>query len=222
MHTLYHFPLCPFSRKLRVFLKEKNLPFELVTENFWERREEFSLLNPAVQVPVLVEPEGKVLCDSQAITEYLEEIHQESNLLGVTPVARAEVRRLMNWFDSKFFLEVTRYIVNEKIIKYFSKRGQPNSEAIRAAKANISPHLDYITYLLHERKWLAGDIYSLADIAAAAHLSVLDYLGDIPWQHFPHAKEWYALVKSRPSFRPLLGDRIPGFLPASHYSNPDF
>lgn len=222
MNTLYHFPLCPFSRKLRVFLKEKGISFELVTENFWERREEFSYLNPAVQVPVLVEPEGNVLCDSQAIAEYVEEALPENSLIGPTLGVRAEVRRLVSWFDSKFFLEVTRYVINEKIIKYFSKTGQPNSEALRAAKANILSHMDYIAYLTQGRKWLAGEQFSLADIAAACHLSVLDYLGDVPWQHYPEAKEWYALVKSRPSFRPILADRVPGFLPASHYSNPDF
>ena len=222
MYTLYHFPLCPFSRKLRVLLKEKGITFELVTEEFWERREKFVSLNPAVQVPILVESEGKVFCDSQAIAEYIDERYTENTLIGITPEVRAEVRRLTNWFDSKFFQEVTKHILYEKIIRYFSKTGQPNSGAIRAGKTNISGHLEYISFLVGQRKWLAGDTLSLADIAAASHLSVLDYLGDVPWAHYPDAKDWYALIKSRPSFRPLLADRVPGFSPASYYSNLDF
>lgn len=222
MRTLYHFALCPFSRKLRVVLKEKELNFELVAENFWERRREFILLNPAVQVPVLKEPEGMVLCESQAVVEYLEEVYDGTKLIGDTAEARAETRRLTLWFDEKFYHEVTKHLLFEKIIKFFSKQGHPISEAIRAGKANILYHLDYISFLTRQRKWLAGDNFGLADISAACQISILDYLGDVPWDHYPHAKDWYALVKSRPSFRPLLADRIPGFAPASHYSNPDF
>lgn len=222
MYTLYHFPLCPFSRKLRVLLKEKQIHCELVAENFWERRESFAALNPAVQVPVLVDSEEQTLCDSQAIAEYLEEKYTDTSFIGSTPEERVEIRRLIFWFDTKFFQEVTKHILYEKIVRYFSKNGQPNSAAIRAGKANINGHLAYISFLISHRKWLAGDQLTLADFVAASHLSVLDYLGDVPWGAYDDAKEWYALIKSRPSFRPLLADRVPGFSPASHYSNLDF
>ncbi len=223
MRTLYHFPLCPFSRKLRVVLKEKQLPFELMVENFWERRDDFLKRNPAAQVPILVDEDQKILCDSQATIEYIEETNADAlKLMGRTPQERQEIRRLVNWFDVKFYNEVTRHILYEKIIKFYSSRTQPQSEAIRAAKANVVYHLDYIAFLTRSRKWLAGEHLTLADIAAAAQLSVLDYLGDVPWQHNVQAKEWYAIMKSRPSFRPLLSDRIPGFSPVSYYNNPDF
>lgn len=222
MRTLYHFPLCPFSRKLRVALKEKEISFELVAENFWERRQEFITLNPAVQVPVLKEQGGAVLCDSQAIFEYLEELYPDKTLLGSSSEERAETRRLAAWFEGKFYQEVTKHLLFEKIVKYFSKQGNPQSEAIRAGKANVLYHLDYISYLTRQRKWLSGDRFSIADIAAACQISILDYLGDVPWEQYPQTKEWYALVKSRPSFRPLLADRVPGFAPAVHYANPDF
>ncbi len=222
MRVLYHFPLSPFSRKIRIILKEKELDFELIPENYWERRQEFLALSPSGEVPVLVENDELVLHDSIAIAEFLEESYREKPMLPPNTKDRAETRAIANWFDNKFYNEVTRYIFNEKILKFYKGSGEPNSEAIRAGKANIHSHLDYISYLLRKRKWLAGDEFSLADITACAHLSVLDYLGDVPWQHSDSAKDWYSVVKSRPSFRPLLSDRLMGFKPVKHYADLDF
>jgi glutathione S-transferase len=173
-------------------------------------------------VPVLIEPDGTVLADANAIAEYLDEVHREKLLLGLNPVDRAEVRRLVGWFDVKFNREVTENLVGEKLMKRLTRIGTPNSGAIRAGHANIGYHLDYIGYLVERRRWLAGDHFSLADIAAAAHLSAVDYLGDVPWDHHEPAKEWYARIKSRPSFRPLLADQIPGVPPPAHYADLDF
>lgn len=222
MRTLYHYPISPFSRKVRILLKEKDLDFQLVVENFWERRREFLAMNPAASVPVLVEENGRMYADSTAICEYLEERYPQFCLLGDTVEERAEVRRVASWFNNKFYYEVTKYILDEKIFKHYRRQGEPDSGAIRAAKSNILYHLDYIGHLTKKRKWLAGERFSLADITAASHLSVLDYTGDVPWMHNMAVKEWYALIKSRPSFRPLLEERIPGFKPPSYYDNPDF
>jgi len=156
------------------------------------------------------------------IAEYLEEVYPDRPLLGATATARAECRRLIAWFDLKFNREVTYNLVEEKMMKRFLGLGEPSSQAIRAGYANIRYHLDYIGYLTDRRKYLAGDDFSLADIAAASHLSALDYLGDVPWNDFEPAKEWYARVKSRPSFRPILGDHIPGAAPPKHYADLDF
>jgi glutathione S-transferase len=142
--------------------------------------------------------------------------------MGATPIERAETRRLVAWFDVKFNREVTVNLVEEKITKRFLGLGQPNSQAIRAGCQNIKHHLDYITYLMDRRSYLAGDSFGLADITAAAHLSSVDYLGDVPWEQHNGAKEWYARVKSRPSFRPLLADHIPGVAPPKHYADLDF
>src|SRR5579875_1067641 len=219
MRVLYHTLLSPACRKVRVILREKNLDFTLKAEKTWERRPEFLALNPAGEVPVLIEPEGAVLVDVHAIAEYLDEVYREKILLGLNPVDRAEVRRLVAWFDVKMNLEVTENLVGEKIMKRFLGFGQPNSSAIRAGKSNLGYHLDYISFLAERRRWLGGDHFSLADISAAAHLSSLDYLGDVPWDEHEPAKEWYARVKSRPSFRPLLSDHIPGAPPPKHYAD---
>ncbi|HKF73404.1 MAG TPA: glutathione S-transferase family protein [Stellaceae bacterium] len=222
MRLLYHLWLSPFSRKIRVVLKEKNLDFTMKVEKTWERRPEFLALNPAGDVPVLIEPDGTVLAEASAIAEFLDEVYRDKLLIGINALDRAEVRRLTHWFDGKLNREVTEPLVGEKMMKRFLGLGEPNSAAIRAGKANLGYHLDYITFLVERRRWLAGDHFSLADISAAAHLSALDYLGDVPWDAHEPAKEWYARIKSRPSFRPLLADHIPGAPPPKHYADLDF
>lgn len=222
MRTLFHHPLSPFSRKVRVALAEKRLDFALEIEKPWERREEFMLLNPAGEVPVLVEEDGSVIADQTAICEYLEDAYPDSSLLGREVALRAEVRRLVGWFDVKFRAEVTDLLVGEKLFKRFSGQGTPHTQSIRAGLANIHYHLDYIGWLCERRTWLAGDQFSWADIAAAAQLSSIDYLGDVPWDDHPEARNFYARVKSRPSFRPILTDHQPGLPPPKHYADLDF
>jgi len=220
--TLYHLWLHPFSRKVRIVLEEKNLSYEAHIEKIWERRTEFLAMNPSGDVPVLIEEDGTILSNSQVICEYLEELYPQNNLLGSNPVQRAETRRLVGWFDVKFNREVSDNLLGEKLMKPLLKLGEPHAPSIRAGNANIHYHLDYIGFLTENRNWLAGDDFSLADIAAASHLSAIDYIGDVPWDEHHSARNWYARVKSRPSFQPLLSDRVPGFQPVGHYEDIDF
>ena len=222
MRVLYQMWLSPFSRKVRLALGEKKLAFEMKFEKTWERRPEYLALNPAGKVPVLVDEDGAVIPDSYAICEYLDETYPEPNLLGAAPLERAETRRLTAWFDTLLAREVTGPLISEKVLKSFLKMGHPDSTAIRKAGESIHPHLDYIGNLAFERNWLAGEQISLADLAAGAQLSSCDYLGHVPWADHPRAKDWYARLKSRPSFRPLVADYIPGLPPARNYANPDF
>ncbi len=223
MRTLHHQWLDPFSRKIRIVLAEKKLAFEMVAENAWEETPDLAALNPACDVPVLVEPNGAVLSDSTAIAEYLDECHLEPPLLGSDLLIRAEVRRLVGWFDVKFNRDVTITLVGEKLFKrQIGIPGGPDSKLLRIGYGAIRENLDYIGWLIERRKWLAGETFSLADITAAAHLSCVDYIGDVPWDDFPAAKDWYARIKSRPSFRPLLSDHLPGIPPPRHYADLDF
>ena len=222
MHTLYHGWLSPFSRKVRIALGEKGVDFCLIIEKEWERRLEFLEMNPAGTVPVLVTNEGIALSHSQSICEYIDENTSGESLLGGDLYQRAEVRRLTSWFDEKFYKEVTANLVGEKLFKRCMGMGEPDSNSIRAGHQNLAIHLDYIIWITERRRWLAGSNFSLADIAAAAQISCIDYLGDVPWKNFSGAKDWYARVKSRPSFRSILSDNIPGLSPPRHYSNLDF
>ena len=229
MLTLFYHPLCPFSRYVRLILGEYGIEVRLVEERFWERREEFLLLNPAGQIPVLVADGQPAIPGASIIAEYIEETHtaeRENRLLPATPGERVEVRRLASWFNDKFHSEVSGPLVTERVFKRHMTLeqggGPPNTEAMRAARHNIRYHLAYIGWLVRTRDWLAGDRLSLADLAAAAHLSAADYLGDVPWTADEAAKNWYARVKSRPSFRGILSDKLAGLPPAKSYADLDF
>jgi glutathione S-transferase len=222
VRILYHLPLSPFCRKVRLAMAEKRIPFELRLERVWERRPEFQELNAACTVPVLQEENGLAIADSSAICEYLDEAYPDITLFGRTLAERAEVRRLVAWFDGKFGQEVTGNLYYEKQMKRLLGRGNPDAAVIRAGYANLRPHLDYLGWLAETRPWLAGLHVSLADFAAAAHLSVLDYIGDVDWTMNEAAKDWYARVKSRPAFRAILADRVSGVAPPPHYADLDF
>ena len=222
MRTLYHLWLSPCCRKVRLVLSEKRIQFQMKTESIWERNEDFLKLNPAGEVPVLIEADGTALSGSDSICEFLDEISPQPALIGREAIVRAETRRLIYWFDRKFNREVTKNLVDEKVMKRLMGIGEPAANNIRAGYANIHQHLNYIGYLIERRSWLAGNEMTLADLTAAAHLSCVDYLGDVPWEKHISAKNWYARVKSRPSFRPLLEDNIPGTTPAKHYADLDF
>ena len=230
MLTLLHHPICPHSRFIRLVLGEYGLEVRLVEERVWDRRELFLELNPAGSTPVLIDEGHPPVPGVAVISEYLDETQGEAaggrRLLPADLGGRVEVRRLVSWFNDKLFAEVTGPLVNERFYKRHKRieqgGGPPDTEAIRVARANIRYHLQYIGWLVRTRDWLAGDRMTYADLAAAAHLSTADYLGDVPWSEDEMAKVWYARVKSRPSFRPILADALPGVPASANYANLDF
>ena len=229
MLTLFHQPLCPLSRYVRLILAEYGIPVRLVEERPWERREEFMLLNPAGEIPVLVTDGEPAVPGAAIIAEYIEEIRpprEADGLLPPQPAARVEVRRLASWFNDKFHAEVSGPLITERVFKRFMTENQgggpPSTDALRAARHNIRYHLIYLGWLVRTRDWLAGEELTLADLAAAAHLSAVDYLGEVPWTEDEAAKNWYARVKSRPSFRPILADVLAGVPPSKSYADLDF
>lgn len=230
MLTLFHHPLSPTSRYVRLILGEYGMAVRLIEERFWDRREEFLLINPACEIPVLMSEGQPPVPGPGIIAEYVEETLPPSafadRLLPAQSADRVEVRRLANWFNDKFHHEVSGPLVLERVYKRYMSRaqggGSPDTEALRAARHNIRYHLSYIGWLVRTRDWLAGERMSLADLSAAAHLSAVDYLGDVPWNEDEAAKAWYARVKSRPSFRPLLGETLAGIPPSEHYADLDF
>ena len=220
MWQLYQFPLCPFSRKLRLLMSEKGIAFELLRENPWEGSDEFFALNPALRTPVLHDPDkGLTLCDSRAIGEYLEETVDKAAMIAGTAANRAEVRRLVALFDENFYEQVTAPLLHERMKKRLILRQSPDSRTLREAMRLAHEHLYYIDYLIDNRPWLAGATMSLADLAAAAQISVVDYLGGIDWSAHDQARGWYSVFKSRPSFRPLLTERMDVIQPPSHYGD---
>ena len=223
MWRLYQFPLCPFSRKVRFLMAEKGITYDLERESPWAPRDEFMHLNPAGQTPVLADMGNQAtLADSQAICEYFEETVDQFPLIAGSAMARAEVRRLVAWFDQIVYRDVVAPLLNERMIKRLVSRTSPDAGALREAMRRANTHMDYMDYLLDHRSWMGGATMSLADIAAAAHLSVADYLGGIDWEGHKQTKRWYAAIKSRPSFRPLLAERMEIVTPPKYYDQPDF
>jgi glutathione S-transferase len=231
MPVLVQYPLCPFSRSIRLAAAECELKLSLEEERPWASDSAFLEINPAGTLPLYRDEEGVMLCVTYPISEFLSETGVDEtgdarafSFFPGDEAEHGEVRRLIDWFHRKFDSEVTSYLIGEKVIRRFDpeKGGAPDMDMVRAGQANLRYHLGYIGHLTEERNWLAGEHLSFADLAAAAHLSCIDYLGDVPWGQANEAKEWYARIKSRPSFRSLLADRVPGLKPPDSYADPDF
>lgn len=230
MLTLLHHPFCPHSRFIRLAAAEHGVEMRLVEERPWLRRPEFLTLNPAAETPVLISEDAPAIPGAGIICEFFDETlgrdMGEDRLMAQATGDRIEVRRLLSWFNRKFFEEVSRPLVTERIYKRFMSSndggGPPDMELIRAAKVNVRYHLQYIGWLVGTRNFIAGPRLTYADLAAAAHLSAIDYLGDVPWSEDEAAKAWYARIKSRPSFRPLLADWLAGVPASPTYVDLDF
>lgn len=230
MLKLHHHAFSSASRFVRLMLAEHEAKVELAVERFWERRHDFLVMNPASTVPVMVENDGPPIVGPSTIMEYVDEtrgyVLGDRRLMPNHPEARAEMRRLVDWFTHKMQDEVTQYFALEKLFKLEMPQslggGAPDNQVLRVARQNVKHHLHYIGWLAGSRNWLAGDRMTFADLAAAAELSVIDYLGEVPWDEDAHAKAWYQRVKSRPSFRSLLADKMAGLPPSRIYADLDF
>lgn len=225
MLKLLHHKLDPASRLVRLMLAEYGVEVELEDASPWKRSKNLDAIDPAATVPLLLSDNMSPVIGPLATIHHIEETHAPgsgAHLIPESAEQRAEVWRLYDWVMGKFNDEITRYLLEEKIGKREQKSGSPDPSALRAAKANLSEHLQYFAYLFATRRWLGGDTMTLADFALAAHLSALDYLGDMDWSAAEETRDWYARIKSRPAFRVLLGDRVVGMPAAPTYADLDF
>lgn len=223
MWQFYQFALCPFSRKVRLMLGEKGIAYDLIDELPWEARPGYRDINPSGQTPAMRDADRDItLADSVAITEYFEETEPAKPLNLGSATMRAEIRRLVAWFDGKFYAEVGAPLLQEKMIKRLYYRQPPDPASLRQAMRSATAHMEMIGALLDHHRWLTGTALTMADLAAAAHLSVADYLGGLDWAGHDTVRDWYAALKSRPSFRPLLDERMGGLMPPAHYADVNF
>jgi glutathione S-transferase len=195
---------------------------ELVVDLPWKRKNAFSENHVFSDLPALQEIDGTILEGWYAIVEHLELHYRSTSLLRVTQKERAETRRIVTLFNEMFFADVTKNVVFEKVMNKYIANASPDSSCIRKGNAAMGKYLDYVSWLMDRRNWLAGDEFTLADICAAAQISCVDYVGSMEWERHPNVKEWYMRVKSRPSFRGILADRISNIIPPAHYSELDF
>ena len=208
-------------------LAEYGVACTLAEERPWTPTQTLFDYNPSGILPVLIEDTGFAVCGVEALSEYLEETQSGAfSLLKGSALQRAEIRRLVAWYDVKFYTEVSEPLISEKVVRRFLSAenggGAPDMARVRQARLHLISHLNYLSYLVEENSWLAGDDLSLADLAAAAHISALDYLGDMPWAEHAVVKSWYQRIKSRPSFRVLLQDNLGAMPPSSSYADLDF
>ena len=222
MRLLYHFPLSPEGRLVRLALAEKKLAFQSEPSDLDVLSPAVAELSPRGQLPLLLDEDKTAIPGAGAIIEYLEERYPLENLLGSSPVQRGETRSVLDWFNNTMAKEFTDKLYGERLLKRARRKGAPDSQAIRAGLHAAGFFMEWIGAECDAKRWLAGDQLTLADLACAAQISVLDYLGDIHWAEYPSAKAWYMRIKSRPTFRPLLSDTFPGLPPAPHYKELDF
>lgn len=225
MPTLLQHRLDPASRLIRLMFGEYGIDPVLEDVSHWKRDERLTAINPAATVPLLIEPDIDPLIGVSAVMHFVEERYAPSRVAGLMPAdpkGRAEMWRMLDWVLSRFSDEVTRYMLEEKIGKRELRHGVPDPSALRAAKANLAEHMQYFSYLLATRRWLCGEELTLSDFALAAHLSTLDYLGDVDWESHEEVRLWFARIKSRPAFRTLLSDRVVGMPASKTYADLDF
>jgi glutathione S-transferase len=222
---LVYYNFCPFSRSLRIALIEKKIPFSLDIINPWESQQDEVIVSPASNIPAIydeIDDHKFPIMSALAGYEYLEDAYHDISLYGDDVLIRAEIRRIIAWMDQDFFTNTTSKLIEQKIINRSLKSKSPNSKAIIDAFESLPYYLEYVDFLTGKRKWLAGDEFSMADIVAGSHISIIDYLGDVDWKNYPNLKEWYTKLKSRPSFRETLADRIGTIRPSESYGNLDF
>jgi len=223
MYKLYHFPLCPFSRKVRIVMHEKKINFSLKEEKFWKARTAYTKLNHFGSVPTLVKEPKIILPQSSVIVDYLEHEYKEASLMPKNFHEMLKVKTDCLWFDEKFYNDVVKNILYEKVINPLKFNSEPDTDYLSLSRYNLPYHLDYINYLLTHSRWISSDEITISDITAASHISILDYLGEINWKSCPSlVKDWYCIIKSRSSFKKILEDRIPGFEPNNLYEKLDF
>lgn len=221
MYKLYHYPVCPFSVMIRFIFNELSIEYILIEEKFWDPSEKFLQMNYMGNLPVLVSKEGKVLNHYTLILEYILKTPSKDVLFPET-INSLDAKKVCLWFNEKFYHDCSKFFLQEKLVNFLSSNSSPNNNVLSLARYNLSVHFEYISYLLSKNTWLAGEKFSIADITAAAHILVLDFFGEIPWGKIPEIKDWYCIIKSRPSFRNFLKERISGIITPPYYSQLDF
>ncbi|KAF8818508.1 glutathione S-transferase family protein [Rickettsia endosymbiont of Cardiosporidium cionae] len=225
MYTLYYYSICPLSRQVRFFLEELNINYRIICKEHLDQEYTTLNINNCLVSPLLLvqnQDQKFLLTGTYSIIEYIADLERvDFFFMPADLQLKAEIRKYIEWFNYKFCNDVTKILIYEKIIKLFTKQGSPRSNFIHIAKNNLASNLSIIQKKLNSHSYLIYDKISCADIVAATHLSIIDYLGDINWDCWPEIAQWYSVIKSRPGFRPILNEVIKGFLPAKDYKKLD-
>jgi glutathione S-transferase len=190
---LYNTQRCPYARRTRIVLYEKQIDFDVYEVDLSNKSEEFLSVSPYGKVPVLA-VNGISLYESNVVNEYLDEVHETPRLMPANPEQRALARSWMAFADDYFFPAVFRVCMG-------SQRGF-SEEQIQEASEKLQDSLSRLERQLEGKEYLMGD-YTLADIAHAGNFLRLRELAerdDFPLQHYPNVVAWMERVESRESY----------------------
>ena len=214
MRRQIHLMLSPSCRLARLMVGEKRVACDpAMSDDPWQ------------SMPIFTDMDGTRCEGVWAILDHLEHHYPDHPLAPADDAARLACLRWVDWAMGPFHEQVTQRIVYEKAAPRFTGAGfsrAPDMNVIRAGREELKLALKAIGMAAETNGNLACRETTLGDLAVAAHLSALDYFGEVPWTDFPTAAEWYVRMKSRPAFRSLLADRVPGQPPVSHYAELDF
>jgi glutathione S-transferase len=190
---LYSAKGCPFARRTRVVLHEKDIDFETSEVDFRNKSDEFLEASPNGKVPVVV-VDGDSLYESNIVNQYLDEVHEEPKLMPGDPKARAYARIWMARADDDFYPQVF-------VSSMGRTRGFPE-ERISEAQEKLKATLSRLEEGLEGREYLA-DSFSLADIAHAGNfvrLHELEQNGTVYLTDYPNVASWMERIEARESF----------------------
>ncbi|MDC3024017.1 glutathione S-transferase family protein, partial [Alphaproteobacteria bacterium] len=147
MYKLYYMPLNFYCRAARIILLEKKINFQIVNEPFWKRRIEFLKINPAGDLPVVVDQNRTNIIGYEGLVEYLEDQGVGAKLLGDSPLKRLEVRRICMWVGRKLQKEVMENILDERVFNSLKENSQPSSNILNAGRKNLNNHMKYFDWI---------------------------------------------------------------------------
>lgn len=218
--SLHFFELCSLSRQVKLLLEEQNIPYNLISYTDWSKDflgEKFSYLSQLPKISI----SDEIISGWYSVLFHLEEKTSVSSLLGKVSKEKNIIKQIISYMNDKFYNIVIYPLIKEKVISYINNIS-PDSREIRKARHQSSNFLKFIDKDLQQYHCLSHNDFSAADLIAASHISVLDYLNEIEWSQYNSLKTWYSIIKSRPSMKKILDGKIQGFVPPPHYQNPDF
>jgi glutathione S-transferase len=192
----------PNPRALRMFLLEKDLDFPRIPVDLMgaeNRRPPYTDKNPGGQVPALELDDGRVIGETAAIFEYLEEKHPTPPPIGRTPEERAETRM----WQRRVELKITEHVYNgfrfAEGIELFKSRMRVLPEAAQGLKATARDNLAWLDKLLAGKQFIAGDRFTIADIILYCALDFGGSVGQSVDDALENVVAWKGRVESRPS-----------------------
>jgi len=193
---LYYHPISGHAHRAHLFLSLLGLDFELVEVDLLkaeQKTEAFLKLNPFGQVPVL-EDNGAVIADSNAILVYLASRYGDAGWLPKDPLGAAAVQRWLSVAAG----EIASGPATARIINLFKKPVDPADAIDRAHRI-----LGLVDSSLAGKQWIAAAQPTIADIALYSYIARAPE-GNVDLAPYANVTAWLARVEALPRFQPFI------------------